>query len=86
MSVLLSFRSAKDGAYFLETGTGVTEIYCHMSELPSCGKGYTMIMKINGHKVTHSFLYTIFLAHTILDLTTSSEMPNCAAIFYKLQL
>ena len=52
---MLCHRLTKNGRYsifpFGETGAG-EEVYCHMSEIPTCGVGgWTLVMKIDGTKV-----------------------------------
>ena len=45
--------SASSGPYYLKRKGGEPQlVYCHMEELPGCsGRGWTMVMKINGTKV-----------------------------------
>ena len=41
---------AKSGMYYLMEGSGAEKAYCYMDKL--CGeKGWTMILKADGHKV-----------------------------------
>lgn len=49
-----NFSSAENAVYRIETdtNTGYTDVYCQMTSLSGCpGKGWTMVMKINGQKV-----------------------------------
>lgn len=52
MSIYL--RSRENKAYTLKTSSGEIPVYCHMTrgEIGRCGGGgWTLVMKINGHKV-----------------------------------
>ena len=56
MVFLMHRRESKSGAYYLKTEEGgVAHTYCHMEDIPECGgKGWTLVMKINGKKVGNS--------------------------------
>ena len=42
-------------AYKLQTDVGKVPVYCHMTSIEGCGSGgWTMVMKIDGHKVTNT--------------------------------
>ena len=42
-------------AYTLQTDVGKVPVYCHMTSIDGCGSGgWTMVMKIDGHKVTNT--------------------------------
>ena len=48
--IFIFFSDAKSGMYFLKQGSGAEKAYCYMKKL--CGeKGWTMILKADGHKV-----------------------------------
>ena len=52
-------RSYGNKAYFLEMDTEKVPVYCHMtnSGLGACGGGgWTLVMKINGTKVSHFYV------------------------------
>jgi len=47
---LISLR--ENTAYMLQTDSGKIPVYCHMSSIDaSGGRGWTMVMKIDGSKV-----------------------------------
>lgn len=62
---ILSFydRSRGNKAYILHMDVGKIPVYCHMTShgLGACGGGgWTLVMKIDGHKVTSPLLKTCF--------------------------
>ena len=64
ISVLLStymrHRSLGNTAYMLQTDTGTIPVYCHMTNdgIGACGGGgWTLVMKMDGHKVKWQYNY-----------------------------
>lgn len=48
-------RSRGNKAYTLQTDVGKVPVYCHMTSIEGCGGGgWTLVMKIDGHKVTNT--------------------------------
>ena len=50
------FRSLTSGNYALQNKDSHAKynVYCHMAEIPGCGKGgWTLVMKVDGKKVNH---------------------------------
>ena len=48
---LHSSRDAGNGMYYIKSGSRVERVYCYMGAL--CGeRGWTMILKANGHRVS----------------------------------
>ena len=46
-------RSRGNKAYILQTDLGKIPVYCHMTSIRGCGGGgWTLVMKIDGHKVS----------------------------------
>jgi hypothetical protein len=48
------FSDLPNGVYNIQTNTdtGMTKTYCQMTSLEGCaGGGWTMVMKVDGHKV-----------------------------------
>ena len=58
-----SFRTEVNGNYSLQMPPGNVSVYCHMSSqgLGSCsGGGWTLVMKIDGRKVSLFFSFFFF--------------------------
>ncbi|EDO45263.1 predicted protein [Nematostella vectensis] len=54
--ILQKNRFAKSGAYYLSVFGEKSRVYCHMTDLGSCGGGgWTLVMKIDGNKQTFSY-------------------------------
>ena len=50
------FSNRPNGNYHLQANASSQNysVYCHMTEIPGCGgRGWTLIIKINGDKVCH---------------------------------
>ena len=46
------FSSLSSGVYHLKNGLEEYDVYCHMTEIPGCGKGgWTLVIKMDGEKV-----------------------------------
>ncbi|KAL9965466.1 hypothetical protein ACROYT_G029268 [Oculina patagonica] len=51
-----SRRSRGNRAYVLQTDIGKVPVYCHMTSIGACGSGgWTLVMKIDGHKPTFHY-------------------------------
>ena len=50
---VVAFLTRENRAYKLQLEGGNISVYCHMDEIPGCRSGgFTMVMKIDGSKVT----------------------------------
>lgn len=65
MVFLMIHRESTSGAYYLKTEAGgVAHTYCHMEDIPGCGSGgWTLVMKIDGEKVTFPHLNYNVIQH-----------------------
>ncbi|XP_078381310.1 uncharacterized protein LOC144664059 [Oculina patagonica] len=51
-----SGKSRGNTAYMLRTDVGKVPVYCHMTSIGTCGSGgWTLVMKIDGHKSTFHY-------------------------------
>jgi hypothetical protein len=54
-NICIVLRSLSNGVYQLNyrDSPGKYQVYCHMTEINGCeGKGWTLVMKMDGNKVT----------------------------------
>ncbi|KAL9965479.1 hypothetical protein ACROYT_G029283 [Oculina patagonica] len=54
--IFQSGKSQGNTAYMLQTDVGKVPVYCHMTSIGACGSGgWTLVMKIDGHKSTFHY-------------------------------
>ena len=82
VTVFVLIRSQGNKAYLLQMPSGKVPVYCHMAstKLEACGGGgWTLVMKIDGNKVSHDNRLSLCRKMYII-LCTRKEAPNMSIV------